>query len=234
MKYLDPSKLDFSKKSILFNPGKKYFKNIKEEEEIIASIMKNLEDERNILIRDNITLDIEIEKLNDLIEKTKIECENGENLRKKINEENNIEELNENKKNFYIENILNPLEKKIYDLKEMIIVKQQSVLAMEIVCKNNKELIRNIDKIKNITIIAFNTAILVASSLYRYNIVLDKIKSLETNNTTIKYSKIDDDSLKKAFIDVFNTIENVNKENSKFLPENEMQLIELRKLEENA
>ena len=118
---LDPTNIDFSNKIKfnIFNPVKKYFVKIKQEETSIGDIIDALDNEKNILSRDNITLEIEINKINEIIEELEKENENGSIIINEIN--NNIEKLkkenNTSKINFYTQNILDPLEKKIYDIK---------------------------------------------------------------------------------------------------------------------
>ena len=102
-----------------------------------------LERKKNILTNDNITLELEINKIDEIIKNLEKEYDNGIKLKEEIKNLCTDEELN-------VENILNSLDKKIYDIKEMIIVKQQSQIALEIIRRNNKEIIRNIDKIKNV------------------------------------------------------------------------------------
>ena len=67
---LNPDKINFLnyKKNIFFNPVKRYFSRIKSQESNISTLIENLEKEQEILKRDNITLKIEIDKLNKIIE----------------------------------------------------------------------------------------------------------------------------------------------------------------------
>ena len=58
IKSLNPVEVDFSRngKFILFNPVKRYFDNVKKEEVSIGNIIELLNNEKDILKRDNITL----------------------------------------------------------------------------------------------------------------------------------------------------------------------------------
>lgn len=249
---LNPSNVDFQKKRInIFNPAKKYFGKIKQEETPIGDIIDALDNEKNILSRDNITLEIEINKINEIIEELEKENENGSifiteinNIIEKLKKENNTSKIK-----FYTQNILDPLEKKIYDIKQMIIVKEQSIIALQIIRRNNKEIIRNIDRVKNVTISALNTAVMVATSMFNQKIVLDKINSLEkgAQNITadigntldeIKIEKLDSSSnppvlLQKTFDNALKVFSEVDTENQKTFPESQIQIIELKKLEES-
>ena len=186
--------------------------------------------------------------MNEITEKLNIEYENGTVFKDKLNIM--IEKLSQNderKNQFYKRNVLEPLEEKLYYIKQMILVKEQSILALEIVCKNNKEIIKNIDRIKNVTIVALNTAVVVAKSLYNQKLILNKINTLEnkaeniilsTGNFLEKKENMHYDvassnntieSLKEAFNNAFKTISEVDAQNRKSFPENEIQIIELEK-----
>lgn len=221
---------------------KRYFNKIKQEEKYICEMVEILERKKNILTNDNITLELEVNKIDDIIKNLEIEYNNGIKLKEEIKNLCIDEELN-------VENILNSLDKKIYDIKEMIIVKQQSQIALEIIRRNNKEIIRNIDKIKNVTIEALNTAVIVAKSIYNQKLVLngiDRLKS-DTQNLILGTGKIiknegkeiyanaSNDKLelmKEAFSNVLITIEEADEQNKKSIPESEIKIIELKKLVE--
>ena len=121
IKELDPTDVDFTiKKMTLFNSAKRYFSRIQQEESFIDKLIKNLEQENEIIKRDNITLEIEIKNINNTLEKLKKEYEKGVLLQKEI--ENIINNSPDDNK-FYMENYLNPLEKKIFYIKQIILIK---------------------------------------------------------------------------------------------------------------
>ena len=191
LRTIDPSNVDFSVvvKGIgkLFSPVTKYFNKIQHEEENIEEVISSLIVQRNTLSNDNITLELEIDKISDTIKMLNLEYEVGVKIKDRIQAivdeaKNNNEDSN--KISFYEDEVLTPLEKKLYDIKEVIIVNEQSVMAMELIRKNNKELIRNVDRIKNVTLVAVNTAVAVAKSLYNQKIILKKMDLL--NDSTEK------------------------------------------------
>ena len=57
----------------------------------------------------------------------------------------------------------------------MSLVKKQSGIALEVIRNNNKEIIRNIERITDVTFVALNTAIIVAEALYNQKISLKKL-----------------------------------------------------------
>ena len=70
------------------------------------------------------------------------------------------------------------------DMQQMIIVNQQGVMATEIVIRNNKELMRGVERARFVTISALRISVMVAGALYNQKIVLKKIQMLNeiTNN----------------------------------------------------
>ena len=213
MKTVDPSLVDFSKisKGIgkLFNPITQYFKKLEQEDENIEGILNVLNSKRNILSNDNITLELEIDKIADTIQILNLEYDVGVKIKNQIEsiiEEARKDDNNLEKIKFYEDEVITPLEKKLYDVKQVIIVNEQSMLAMEIIRKNNKELIRNIDRIKNVTMVAINTAIMVAKSLYNQKVALNKIEAL--NNSTNDIISNTSDKLNQVSLDIANGINN--------------------------
>ena len=213
-------------------------------------LLENLEKEKEILNRDNITLEIEINNIKEIIKKLDSEYENGILLKNEISE--NIKKYDENNVDYYIKNFIEPLDKKMVDIKQMALIKEQSRLALEIIRRNNKEIIGNLDRIKNVTIVALNTAVIVAKSLFNQKLVLNKIQMLERGtegllkgttrvlkeggekiyNTTTNISP--EEALNSAFINAFETLSKADKQNKTTFPKNKTQIIELKKIEDTA
>ena len=93
-----------------------------------------------------------------------------------------FENADEARIRFIQEEILFPLRQRIMDMQQMIVVNNQGVVAMEVIQRNNNELMRGVDRAKSVTVSALRTAVMVASALYNQKIVLQKIKAL--NATT--------------------------------------------------
>ena len=124
----------------------------------------------------------------------------------------------------------------------MIIVKEQSSLALKIILNNNKEIIRNIDKIKNVTIEAFKTNVIVANSIFNQKIILKKINQLDKGakllindtNSLLQSVDLNDkliviDLLKESFNKVINTLSTAKVESEKCFPENSIKILEIKK-----
>ena len=188
MKDLDPSKVDFAKKGVLgnlMNPVRKYFAKYEKAEVAISDIVQSLEKSSKILQNDNITLLSEEDYLREVTNKILANIELGKQMDASIEAQIHkaeIEGVDENKIAFVKEEILFPLRQRIMDMQQMIVVNQQGIVSLNIIRRNNKELIRGVKRAQNVTVSALRTGIMVASALYDQKIVMDKIKIL--NETT--------------------------------------------------
>ena len=188
MKDLDPSLIDFTKTGLLgkiFNPLRGYFEKYQKADNVINDIIVSLDKGRTTLKNDNTTLEIEEIALRDLTKKLAKEIKMGILMDEEISTSIDIaKSRNEDndKIRFISEEILFPLRQRIMDMQQMITVNQQGIMAIEVIRRNNKELIRGVDRAKNVTISALRIATIVAGALYNQKIVLKKITML--NKTT--------------------------------------------------
>ena len=93
-----------------------------------------------------------------------------------------IDGVDQNKIDFVREEVLFPLRQRIMDMQQMIVVNQQGIVSLNVIRRNNKELIRGVNRAKTVTVSALRTGVMVASALYDQKIVMDKITIL--NQTT--------------------------------------------------
>lgn len=188
MKDLDPSKVDFAKKGVignLMNPVRKYFAKYEKAEVAIADIVESLEKCSKVLQNDNTTLLNEENYLREVTNKLLAEIELGKQMDASIKAQiqtAEIEGVDQNKIDFVREEILFPLRQRIMDMQQMIVVNQQGIVSLNVIRRNNKELIRGVNRAKTVTVSALRTGVMVASALYDQKIVMDKINIL--NETT--------------------------------------------------
>ena len=188
MKDLDPSMIDFTKKGFfgrVSNPIRSYFDKYQKADNVINDIMESLERGKATLKNDNTTLEIEEISMRDLTKKLAKEIEMGIMMDEEISAALDKAKANNDdpdRISFVSEEILFPLRQRVMDMQQMIVVNQQGIIAIEVIRRNNKELIRCVDRAKNVTISALRTATIVASALYNQKIVLKKIDLL--NKTT--------------------------------------------------
>ena len=243
LKDLDPSFIDFTRTGVLgkfFNPVRDYFARYQKADSAIADIIVSLDKGKSILKNDNTTLEIEQQAMRDLTKKLMKEIQLGtlmdESIEKQI-EEAKARNEDPEKVKFVTEEVLFPLRQRFMDMQQMIVVNQQGVMATEIVIRNNKELVRGVERAKNVTISALRISVMVAEALYNQKIVLKKIQMLnETTNNLIRSNSqmlkgqgaeiqkqsmeanISVETLKTAFADVMEALDSISTYKQEALP----------------
>jgi len=82
-----------------------------------------------------------------------------------------------------------PQRQRITDLQQQLVVNQQGVLMFEVLIENNKELVRGVNRCKNVTYPALLIGITAAQALANQKIVLNKIQALDdVGNRTIAFN----------------------------------------------
>jgi len=244
MKDLDPSGIDFTKRGVfgkLFNPARTYFTKYERADAIIAKTMDSLSEGKKVLKNDNTTLEIEQMALRDLTKKLGQQIEMGTQMDESISaaiEKAKTENVDEERIKFIEEEVLFPLRQKVMDMQQMQAVNMQGIVAMEIVRRNNKELIRAVERAENVTVSALKIAVTVASALYNQKIVLEKVnavneatnkligatsKMLKDQGASIQQqameASVSVDTLKEAFANTFDALDAVSSYKSKALPQ---------------
>lgn len=259
IKDLDPGLIDFTKTGILgklFNPIRAYFAKYQKADTVINDIIVSLDKGKATLKNDNTTLEIEEQAMRELTKKLTKEIQMGAMMDDAISAQIEIAKADgtdPDKIRFITEEILFPLRQRIMDLQQMLIVNQQGIMAVEVVRRNNKELIRGVDRAKNVTISALRIAVMVASALYNQKIVLKKIQLLNatTNELISGTSKmlkeqgaeiqqqsieanISVDTLKTAFADVLAAMEAISTYKQEALPRMRETVQQFRQLAEQG
>jgi len=78
------------------------------------------------------------------------------------------------------EDLLFPVRQKVQDLLTQLAVSVQGYLALDLIRRNNVELIKGVDRATTTTVSALRTAIIVAQALSDQKLVLDQITALNT------------------------------------------------------
>lgn len=125
--------------------------------------------------------------------------------------------------------VLFPIRQRHQDILTQLAVSVQGYLAMDLIRKNNLELIKGVDRARTTTISALRTAVIVAQALANQKMVLDQIDAINTttNNMILKTSEMLKDqtvrihqqasssgvsveTLQKAFDNVFETMDAID------------------------
>ena len=259
LKDLDPSTIDFTKKGLfgrISNPIRNYFEKYKKADEVISDIIESLEKGKTTLKNDNTTLEIEEVSMRNLTKKLAKEIEMGSMMDEEISTMIDIaksQNEDNDKIRFISEEILFPLRQRIIDMQQVIVVNQQGIIAIEVIRRNNKELIRGVERAKNVTVSALRTATIVASALYNQKIVLNKINVLnKTTNDLISgtskmlkdqgaevhkqsiESSISIDTLKTAFSDTMEALNTISTYKQEALPRMKETINQFRELVEEG
>lgn len=259
IKDLDPSLINFANDGFLskiINPIRRYFQKYEKADGVIKDILVSLDKGKNTLKNDNTTLDIEEESLRELTKKLNNELALGiamdEEITRKLEEEKE-KGIEEEKSKFIQEEILFPLRQRIMDMQQMVVVNHQGIVAMEVIKRNNRELIRGVDRAKTVTVTALRTAVMVASALYNQKIVLKKIDLLNETTSNIISSTgkmlkeqgaevqkqaseatVDPESLKQAFQDAISALEDISTFKAQALPKMHETINQFRELAETG
>lgn len=255
MEDLDPSGIDFMKRGPLgkvFNPVRAYFNKYKAADSAIAEIVESLEKGARVLRDDNTTLELEQASMRELTKELNQKIALGEELDAYLTEQINRQKAlngDSEKVKFVEEEILFPLRQRMIDFHQMLAVNQNGIIAMEVIRKNNYELIRSVNRAQTVTIAALNVAVTVAGALYNQKIVLEKVKVLnQTTNRMIEAtsrmlntqgteiqkqamdSNIDVETLKNAFKETLEALDSINQYKQKALPQMKETIAEFRQL----
>lgn len=259
LKDLDPSRVDFAKTGILgkfFHPLRSYFAKYQKADAVISDIIISIDKGKTVLKNDNTTLEFEQQALRDLTKKLQKEIQLGMLMDQEIETQLEAAKLrfeSEEKVRFITEEVLFPLRQRVMDLQQMLVVNQQGIMAIEVVIRNNKELIRGVDRARNVTVSALKISVTVASALYNQRIVLKKIELLNqtTNNLISGTSKmlkdqgaaihkqslessISVDTLKQAFTDVLSALDSISTYKQEALPKMRETINQFRELADSG
>lgn len=259
LKDLDPSAVDFAKSGLLgkfFNPLRAYFAKYQKADAVISDIILSLDKGKTILKNDNTTLEIEQQTLRELTKKLQKEIQLGLLMDQEIEtqiEAAKVRGESEDKIRFITEEVLFPLRQRVMDLQQMLVVNQQGIMAIEVVIRNNKELIRGVDRARNVTVSALKISVTVASALYNQKIVLKKIELLNqtTDNLISGTSRmlkeqgaaihkqsletsVSAETLKQAFADVLSALDSISTYKQEALPKMRETISQFRELADNG
>lgn len=244
MRDLDPSHVDFAKSGPLgkiFNPVRKYFERYKTADAEIADIVQSLERGKTTLQNDNVTLQLEEDSMRELTKQLNQQIEMATDLDTYLStavEKARAEgSADPERIKFVEEEVIFPLRQKILDFQQLQTVNQQGIVSMNIVRRNNLELVRAVDRAESVTVSALRVAATVAGALYNQRIALEKVTTLNaaTNEMITATSRmlkeqgaeiqvkaseanISTETLKESFADTLQALEDISNYKLQALP----------------
>ncbi|SFT92219.1 toxic anion resistance protein [Halomonas saccharevitans] len=160
----------------------RYFRKFETAQQALDAIIADLEGGRDMLRRDNLTLDDDQQALRETLARLTRQIDLGRRIDDRLQVAIERRDGDDPQRRFLEEELLFPLRQRIVDLQQQLAVSQQGVLALEVIIRNNRELMRGVDRAINVTVSALTVAVTVALALANQRLVLDRIESL--NATT--------------------------------------------------
>jgi uncharacterized protein YaaN involved in tellurite resistance len=190
---LDPGKRDnlFTRKKLFGiipwgNRMRDYFDSYKSAQSHIASVLNSLSSGKDELIKDNAAIDVERQNLWAAMGR----LEQMIHLSKTLDERLEVKALELDssdpaKAKAIRETALFYVRQRSQDLLTQMAVTVQGYLALDLVKKNNIELVKGVDRASTTTVAALRTAVTVAQALTNQKLVLEQITALNTTTANM-------------------------------------------------
>ena len=260
---LDPAQVDleagFVTRLLGYLPGvgtplKRYFSRFENASTSIDAIINSLEAGREQLKRDNMILTDDQQAMRDLTKKLEKTVKLGQLIDKRLQDALDTE-LTQDSPNykFISEELLFPLRQRIQDLQQQLIVNQQGYLTTEMIVRNNKELMRGVNRALHTTVSALQVGITLALALANQKIVLEKVqainettenliagtaKRLRTQGAEIQKqasaTTLNMDVLKQSFADITAALDDISTFRQNALPQMAENILELDNMATDA
>ncbi|MDQ2851205.1 MAG: toxic anion resistance protein [Actinomycetota bacterium] len=234
---LDPNRADLKgmKKVLKWLPGggkiENYFAKYQTAQAHIDAIIRSLASGQDELRKDNASIEMERgnmwQAMQKLGEYNQLATALDGAIEQKIAElqvQGNTEDADIMKSD-----VLFAVRQRRQDIMTQMAVSVQGYLALDLVRKNNQELIRGVDRAQTTTVAALRTAIIVSQALAQQKLVLDQITSLNSTTSNLiestslqlkqqgaeinqqaASSGIEIDKLQAAFDNVFQTMDAID------------------------
>lgn len=163
-----------------------YFKKYESAEKHLDAILHALRNGQDELSKDNASLNMEKQQLWDSMGRLNQYVYIAEQLDAKVAAKiAMMDETDPDRAKAMREDVLFYVRQKHQDLLTQLAVSIQNYLAIDIIMKNNIELIKGVDRASTTTVSALRTAVLVAQALNNQRLVLDQITALNQTTSTM-------------------------------------------------
>lgn len=234
---LDPgSKGDLFARKKLFgiipfgNRMRDYFDSYKSAQSHIRSILNNLASGKDELIKDNAGIDVERQNLWAAMERLEQMIHISRTMDARLEAKAlELDSTNPTKAKAIRETALFYVRQRSQDLLTQMAVTVQGYLALDLVKKNNVELVKGVDRASTTTVSALRTAVTVAQALTSQKLVLEQITALNTTTANIidstgemlknqtariheqaASSTIPIETLKRSFQNIYDTMDSID------------------------
>ncbi len=234
--------LDPSKKGNLLAPRKLfgiipfgsklrgYFDGYKSAQNHISTILARLAGGKDELLMDNAAIDVERQNLWSAMGRLEQMIHVSKTLDARLEDKaNELDSTDPAKAKAIRETALFYVRQRTQDLLTQMAVTVQGYLALDLVKKNNVELVKGVDRASTTTVGALRTAVTVAQALVGQKLVLDQITALNTTTANIidgtgemlknqtariheqaASSTIPLETLQRAFQNIYDTMDNID------------------------
>lgn len=212
------------------NKLKDYFDSYRSAQSHIAAILNRLASGKDELLKDNAAIDVERKSLWTAMGRLEQMIHIAKELDKSLEAKAQELELSDPEKAKAIrENALFYVRQRTTDLLTQMAVSVQGYLALDLVKKNNVELIKGVDRASTTTVAALRTAVTVAQALTNQKLVLNQITALNTTTSNIiestaamlqkqtgeihaqaASSSVPIETLKRAFENIYQTMDAID------------------------
>lgn len=190
---LDPSKqgsLSGTRKFLGLIPvGNKvqdYFRKYESSQTHINKIIESLYNGKDELLKDNATIEQEKVNMWTLMQSLRQYIYVGKKIDERLEQQIiELEATDPEKARIVKEEMLFYVRQKNMDFLTQLAVNIQGYLALDMIRKNNLELIKGVDRATTTTVSALRTAVVVAQALSNQKLVLDQINGLNTTTSSL-------------------------------------------------
>ncbi len=207
-----------------------YFDGYKSAQTHISSILQHLASGKDDLLKDNAAIDVERQALWAAMGRLEQMIHVAKTLDTRLEEKAADLDISDPAKAKAIrETALFYVRQRVQDLLTQMAVTVQGYLALDLVKKNNVELVKGVDRASTTTVAALRTAVTVAQALTGQKMVLQQITALNTTTANIidstgellrtqtaqihqqaAASTIPIDTLKRAFQNIYTTMDAID------------------------
>ena len=160
-----------------------YFRKYQSAQTHLNAIIESLYRGKDELLKDNAAIEQEKSNMWTLMGKLEQWVYLGKNIDAALEQRiDQIATTDPDKARIAREEILFAIRQKVMDLLTQLAVNKQGYLALDLVRRNNIELVKGVDRATTTTVSALRTAVIVAQALTNQKLVLDQITAL--NKTT--------------------------------------------------
>ncbi|WP_448586641.1 toxic anion resistance protein [Thermaurantiacus sp.] len=212
------------------NRARAYFDSYRSAQSHIAAILDRLASGKDELLRDNAAIDVERRKLWETMGRLEQMIHISKTLDQRLEAKAaELEATDPAKAKAIRETALFYTRQRTTDLLTQMAVSVQGYLALDLVKKNNQELVKGVDRASTTTVAALRTAVTVAQALANQKLVLDQITALNTTTANViegtgemlrnqtgeihrqaASATVPLDTLKRAFQNIYQTMDEID------------------------